>query len=291
MRYACHLAVADETLIWRAFNPVAETTLREIATLSGMATGEGSGNAKTVELHLNSGECGGRERSAVAVSRFCPREDFRWRFNPDGRQQWYSLSSGALATRWRRLALRRTLLYHAFLPGTLSGMLLPVHGALAEWQGRGVLFCGESGAGKSTLSQRLPLPWRSCSDDAALLELRGDCWWVRPLPTWSFEFTGLAPKASWQVQKALPLAGIFLLVQESRDAVRPLTAQQQLLGAIPVVTELWRQIEPLPEGVRRELFETTMTSARKLAARLPILRLDATRDGACWLEVESWLSG
>jgi SynChlorMet cassette protein ScmC len=46
---------------------------------------------------------------------------------------------------------------------------LLIHGALAEWNGKGVILAGKSGVGKSTASARLTPAWRSLSDDATLI--------------------------------------------------------------------------------------------------------------------------
>jgi len=51
-----------------------------------------------------------------------------------------------------------------------SRFALPVHAACVEWNGRGVLLCGESGAGKSTLSYACARAgWKYITDDATYL--------------------------------------------------------------------------------------------------------------------------
>ena len=63
---------------------------------------------------------------------------------------------------------------------------LPLHGALVEHDGRGVLLVGRSGVGKSTACRRLPPRWNALGDDLALAVRRpGGGFAVHPLPTWS----------------------------------------------------------------------------------------------------------
>jgi SynChlorMet cassette protein ScmC len=103
----------------------------------------------------------------------------------------------------------------------MGGLL--VHGALAEWHGKGVILTGKSGVGKSTASSRLKAPWKSLCDDATLI-VRAPTgqYMAHPWPTWSRLFDG-DPDASWPVGNGVPLAGIFFISwAESEDlSVRP----------------------------------------------------------------------
>jgi hypothetical protein len=74
------------------------------------------------------------------------------------------------------------------------------------WSG-GVLGSG------GPASQRLPAPWRSLCDDTTLVvrDPHGR-YWAHPWPTWS-RFQNGGPGGAWDVQRAVPLAALFVLAQ------------------------------------------------------------------------------
>jgi SynChlorMet cassette protein ScmC len=93
-----------------------------------------------------------------------------------------------------------------------------------------VLLAGRSGIGKSTVSRRLPPPWRSLCDDMALVVRRttsaqdANQFWAHPWPTWSnfFGFEKCEDHRQWDVQRAVPLRGIFFLENGKEDCVCPI---------------------------------------------------------------------
>ncbi|MCG6536914.1 MAG: SynChlorMet cassette protein ScmC, partial [Syntrophales bacterium LBB04] len=94
-----------------------------------------------------------------------------------------------------------------------------IHGALAERDGMGVILTAPGGTGKTTASKRFPAPWHSLCDDTTLVVLdpQGN-YWAHPWPTWSLFQNGQLG-GSWDVQRAMPLKGIFLLAQAVEDRV------------------------------------------------------------------------
>ncbi len=103
-----------------------------------------------------------------------------------------------------------------------GGVLL--HGALAEWEGQGVVLAAPGGTGKTTASNRLPLPWKSLSDDLTLVVQDSQkTYWAHPWPTWS-RFLWEGGGGRWDVQQAVPLRGIFFLARAADDRVEPLGA-------------------------------------------------------------------
>lgn len=107
-----------------------------------------------------------------------------------------------------------------------GGVLL--HGALAGWDGNGVILAGPGGRGKTTASERLPPHWKSFCDDTTLVicDNKG-VYWAHPWPTWStFMFNG--PGGTWNVQHAVPLKGIFFLEQAHEDEFEPLGIAQSV---------------------------------------------------------------
>lgn len=107
---------------------------------------------------------------------------------------------------------------------TRGGVLL--HGALTEWNGRGVILAGSGNEGKTTACSRLPVPWHSLCDDTTLAvkDLKGQ-YWAHPWPIWSLFYQN-GPSGSWNVQHAVPLKAIFFLSQSSHDKVEPLNRAQ-----------------------------------------------------------------
>lgn len=102
-----------------------------------------------------------------------------------------------------------------------------LHGALAERNGFGVILAGPSGVGKTTASIRLPGPWRSLSDDVTLV-VRDDQgrYWGHPWPTWSFFWESNNSCRKWDVSYAVPLKGLFFLVQACEDRAERIGAGQ-----------------------------------------------------------------
>jgi|GEM_PF-697475 len=94
-----------------------------------------------------------------------------------------------------------------------------IHGALAERDGIGVVLAAPGGTGKTTASNRFPAPWHSLCDDTTLVvrDPQGN-YWAHPWPTWSRFLDGGAG-GSWDVQRAVPLKGIFFLARAAEDRV------------------------------------------------------------------------
>jgi signal peptidase len=92
-----------------------------------------------------------------------------------------------------------------------------VHGGLAGYLSHGVVLAAPGGTGKTTASFRLPSPWRSLSDDAALItrDARGQ-YAVHPWPTWSRFYDG-GPMLIESVEQANRLFDRYLLPDEARD--------------------------------------------------------------------------
>jgi len=171
-----------------------------------------------------------------------------------------------------------------------GGVLL--HGALAGWNGNGVILAGPGGRGKTTASRRLPRNWQSFCDDTTLVvcDNKG-AYWAHPWPTWStFAFNG--PGGTWNVQHAVPLKGIFFLEQEQKDKFKPLGIAQ----SICLLNESAEQASwPMPghseKNVLRKLrlqrFDNICALAKKVSSY--VLRMGV--DGAFWKEIEKALNG
>jgi SynChlorMet cassette protein ScmC len=188
------------------------------------------------------------------------------------------------ANEWLRPPVQLSLaLARACVP--YGGLLL--HGALAEWNGQGVLLVASGGTGKTTASRRLPAPWRSVSDDTTLL-LRdtGGQWQAHPWPTWS-RFPENSPGESWAVQAALPLRGIFHLKRAQAESVVPLGTAQAVGRLAQSNEEVSRlMVTDLPPEQARTLSLQRFEWLCALARAVPMFTLDLSLTGAFWVEIE-----
>jgi len=162
-----------------------------------------------------------------------------------------------------------------------SGAVL-LHASLVAREGRGFALAGRSGAGKSTAAARVPPPWEALCDDVVLAVPGGDGGWrAHPFPTWGRVI--VEERGSWEVERSVPLAGIFFLEQAPEDGAVPLGAGE----ALCLLNEVAGQASCLlAEGMgapeARAMRLTQFENLARLAAEVPCARLRATLDGAFW---------
>jgi SynChlorMet cassette protein ScmC len=165
-----------------------------------------------------------------------------------------------------------------------GGMLL--HGALIEKDGCGILLAGPSEAGKTTASMRIPLPWKALSDDCTLLVRSGDRYLAHPWPTWS-RFMNDQEGGTWEVERAVPLQGIFFLKKSPADQREEINSAQAACmltesaeqASIPL--ELFGDIEDI-RSVRTRRFDNLSLLARSV----PSFLLSISMNGAFWTLLE-----
>ena len=171
-----------------------------------------------------------------------------------------------------------------------GGVLL--HGALAVWNGKGVILAGPGGRGKTTASRRLPSHWHSYCDDTTLvvLDKRG-FYWAHPWPTWSkFMFNGSG--GTWDVQHAAKLKGIFFLKHANEDKFEPLEIAQRVCLLISSAEQVsWSMPGHLDKNVVRELRLQRFDNICDLARTVPSYILHICPNGTFWREIERALSG
>ncbi len=167
---------------------------------------------------------------------------------------------------------------------------VPIHGALAERDGIGVILAAPSGTGKTTASNRLPAPWRSLCDDTTLVvrDPQGN-YWAHPWPTWS-RFLDGGPGGTWDVQSAVPLKGIFFLAQEVEDRVERVGPGQ----AVSLLGECVRQASMfMPQGLSKEetraLHLERFNNLCAMARVIPAHVLHISLTGPFWQEIEQAL--
>jgi len=162
-----------------------------------------------------------------------------------------------------------------------------LHGALAEFRGRGVVLAAPGGTGKTTASGRLPRPWHSLCDDMSLLVPgRAGIIQAQPWPTLS-RFLDGGPGGTWNTSRAVPLAAIYFLLQaagERVDRVGPGEGLSLLVESSEQASHAMSRGLSLEERriLRRERFENLAAIARAVPVHL--LRLSVK--GAFWKEIE-----
>jgi SynChlorMet cassette protein ScmC len=195
------------------------------------------------------------------------------------------------SNRWGRryINLMRLSLIIAREAQVRGGIL--IHGALAERDGVGVILAAPGGTGKTTASNRLPSPWHSLSDDTTLVvcDPQGK-YWAHPWPTWS-RFLDDGIGGNWDVKNAVPIKGIFFLVQAVADRVERVDTKR----AISLLLESVKQASMFMEAERckEELYSLRVKRFDNLCALaqvLPAHLLHISLTGAFWQEIEQALA-
>jgi SynChlorMet cassette protein ScmC len=169
-----------------------------------------------------------------------------------------------------------------------GGVLM--HGALAERDNSGVILVAPGGTGKTTASNRLPAPWRSLCDDTTLVvrDPQGN-YWAHPWPTWS-RFLDGGPGGTWDVQKAVPVKGIFFLAQAVEDRVERIGPGH----AVSLLGEFVGQVSTfMAPGLSKEelhaLHLERFNNLCALARVVPAHVLHISLTGPFWQEIEQAL--
>lgn len=181
---------------------------------------------------------------------------------------------------------------HVLLPlyvETLCRGGFPVHAALVERNGRGVLLAGRGGTGKSTCFRRLQHPWRGLADDLALVvrDATGK-YCAHALPTWSALRAG--QQGSWDVNRAVPLEAIFFLEQSNEDEAVPAGKGEAAVACRRSAMEVFWSVGPFklagdPLIVARTVFE----NAAAFSLAVPAYLLRVSLAGRFWEKIEEAL--
>ena len=164
----------------------------------------------------------------------------------------------------------------------------PMHTALTEINGKGVLIAGPGDTGKSTCCIRLPDYWHVLCDDQVLVvfsEVSG--YRVHPLPTWSDHF-GKDFKKNWRVERAVQLSAIFFLEQADRDEAVALRKQDQVILMIfEAAKEVWGSVWERV-GVKEKIEQSAALfhNTAEMSVAVSAFRLKATLHGEFWKEME-----
>ena len=164
---------------------------------------------------------------------------------------------------------------------------VPLHAALVEWKGMGVLLSAPRDTGKSTCCRRLPSPWKPLCDDETLI-VRDDQKRVRahPFPTWS-DYLRQRSGGTWNVQHHVPLCAIFFLQRADTDEAAPIGQGHAAVlineSAIHVCRRDWTNLDQEEE---RALKKRLFVNACELARAVPAFRLKVNLTGQFWKEME-----
>ncbi len=181
---------------------------------------------------------------------------------------------------------------HVLLPLYLEALRkggFPIHAALAELEGRGVLLAGRGGVGKSTCCRRLPPPWRAPADDLALVvrDASGR-YFAHALPTWSAVRSGR--EGPWDVKRSISLEAIFFLEQSDEDEATPAGRGEAAVACRRSAMEVFWSVGPFmlredPMNVATRAFENAVDFS--LAVPAYLLRVSLT--GRFWEGIEEAL--
>lgn len=184
--------------------------------------------------------------------------------------------------------MRRAML-PIYTDSLLSGGL-PVHGALVELGGAGVILAGRSGEGKSTACRRLEAPWRVLGDDLCVVVPCEGGYRAHPLPTWS----ALRESDDWRACRSgesVCLRAVFFLEQSAEDECRLLKKSAAAISLAASALEVFRSIDfefPRREGI--DVKQALYASAASLGLAIPSFILRISLTGRFWEKIEEVLN-
>ena len=167
---------------------------------------------------------------------------------------------------------------------------IPLHAALIERDGAGVLLAAPGGTGKTTCCWRLPQPWMAmCDDEVLIVRGKDSFYYAHPFPTWSNHILNRSQR-SWEVEKHVPLRAIFFLEQTKSDAVSALGHGNAAVlinqSATQVLGRAWDRMDrDVAYGSKSLAFQT----AGNLAKEIPAYMLSVSKDGSFWENIDEIL--
>ncbi len=295
MSLKVHLTV-DHDAVW-AFEAdgAAAGWLAEFASAMGLSPGEGRAD-RHVQIELMSRKPG--EFFGPVVRRYAQAPTAgAWRIreyadqvlfeHPEIREILCEVAldvNGQARSRQMRRALMPVYLE------ALKRVGLPLHGALVEIGGSGVILAGRSGEGKSTACRRLPHPWRVRGDDLCLVVRGGDGnYRAHPLPTWSSIRKG-CESGRCRSEASVPLAAVFFLAQSPGDECLELKKSAAAISLAGSAIEVFRSIDfGFPNGEDASVKKALYHNAAAAALAIPAYRLRLSLTGLFWEKIEGAL--
>ncbi len=167
-----------------------------------------------------------------------------------------------------------------------SAILL--HSALAEHNGKGVIFAAPSGTGKSTASRRLPHWWKSlCDDTTIVVRDTSGSWRAHPWPTWSAFWNG-GQGGSWDTSYSVPLEAIFFLSQSEMESMEHLGKGEGLIRLVKASAQVSLFAMKLAGHLQtnRTINQQRFSNLTDLAAKVPMYMLNLSLNGEFWKHIE-----
>jgi SynChlorMet cassette protein ScmC len=182
------------------------------------------------------------------------------------------------------------LMYYA-IQGLYYGLAIrggfPLHSALVEKDGIGILLAGNEGIGKSTCCRRLPDSWNVIADDSVVIAPGpGATYCAHPFPTWS-ELINCGQNVAWDVQRPVRLGAAMFLGRGDEIEITPLgqgRAAVLMTASASYVCNVGRQAPNRSAQIelRRRLF----LNACAPAAFVRCFSLKLSPDGAFWEKIQ-----
>lgn len=164
---------------------------------------------------------------------------------------------------------------------------VPIHAALVEHGGVGMLLAGVGGSGKTTCCERLPSGWTYLGDDEVLVVRKADgALAPHPMPTWNSERLKNGAD-SWDISVSVPLGGIFFLEKSSRDEAVLLGGGEAAVRINGSVNQACRgRFHSLDASGQREWRQRLFENACGIARNVPAYQLYVSRTGQFWTVIE-----
>ena len=167
---------------------------------------------------------------------------------------------------------------------------LPMHAGLVEWNGMGVLLAAPWNTGKSTCCRRISPPWRALCDDEMLIVREKGKLLAHPFPTWS-DYIWKRSRATWDVERSVPLSAIFFLEQSETDDVAPIGPAQSAIYSTEISSQVWKRFwSDMGGEAGKSLRGKLLENACRLAAEIPAFVLKVSLTGRFWEKMETALT-
>lgn len=162
-----------------------------------------------------------------------------------------------------------------------------IHGALTEYNGKGVILAGRGGIGKTTASERLPETWRSLCDDTTLIVRdKSGTYTAHPWPTWSRFMFGNSG-GTWDVSRNLPVDGVYFLKRDKKEKSVKINRAEAICRLVQSAEEAL-----LPITLRNEKYDSRDMRINRFnnictfAESTPAYTLSFSKNGNFWQEIE-----
>ncbi|MCX5686440.1 MAG: SynChlorMet cassette protein ScmC [Candidatus Omnitrophica bacterium] len=250
--------------------------LRKFAAVMRLKPSEPNGHPKIVFTHVNSIDGAGRDSQNLIAMRIGSNPRTKDIICGIGEEAGHEFD---IIRMWHSL----NPVYHK----ALAARGLPLHAALIEKNGKGILLAGPGDTGKSTCCRRVPPPWKALCDDESLVVLnKRRRYLVHPFPTWSDRLYKRSQK-TWDVESHLPLLAVFFLKQAKADkAIRLGQARAAALINESAAQILSRSLRGLDARKEKRLRLSVFDNACRLAKTIPAYTLNFTRNGRFWDSIE-----